>query len=221
MLASVRRSGLKAQTSRRYSSQPPGSVIAQSPAPPAQAPSGSVVHVVISRGAPPVEVPRLSGQSTASARSILGSLHLRTIVQNVPAPGTAPGQVIGQDPEAGAYLPPHRVVALRVAEVPQWRTITTFAGTDASASVPFQILGNKWRALYSMSYVGTCTFIIVCEGPNASIVRTSSHATIDQFGLGEGGGQSQVVNSGPGIYQIKIAPGMDTAQWSVDVQDYY
>jgi serine/threonine-protein kinase len=221
MLASVRRSGLKAHTSRRYSSDPVGIVIAQTPAAWARAASGSVVQVVISRGAPPVEVPRVSGQSTASARSILGSLHLRTVVQNVPAPGSAPGKVVGQDPVAGTYLPPHRVVALRVAEVPQWRTITTFAGTDAGASVPFQILGGKWRALYSMSYVGTCTFIIVCEGPNASIVRPSTHATIEQFGLGEGDGQSQVVNSGPGIYQIKIAPGMDTAQWSVDVQDYY
>jgi hypothetical protein len=72
-----------------------------------------------------------------------------------------------------------------------------------------------------MSYVGTCTFVFFCDGPSANVVAVSSGSTVDQFGLNEGSGQAEVVNSGPGIYEIRIAPGMDSAQWSVAVQDYY
>jgi hypothetical protein len=108
-----------------------------------------------------------------------------------------------------------------VAEVPQWRTLTTFTGTDAGASVPFQIRGHRWRAVYSMSYVGTCTFILFCEGPTANVLDMATGRTIDQFGLGAGSDQNQVVGAGPGVYRIRVTPGMDSAQWSINVQDYY
>ena len=42
-----------------------------------------------------------------------------------------------------------------------------------------------------------------------------------QFGLGEGSAQTRVFPSGPGLYQIKVTPGSDTAQWSIHVEDYY
>jgi serine/threonine-protein kinase len=221
LVGHLHRAGLQASLSRRYANRPDGTEITQTPKAGARIDAGSTVRVVISKGAPPVAVPGLIGSSVTEARSILSSLHLGAIVHTVPAPGTAPGTVTAQRPAARAYLAQHRAVTLSVAEVPIWRTITTFSGTGAGASVPFQILGSSWRAVYSMSYVGTCTFILFCEGPGATVVHAASRRTVDQFGLGEGNDQSQVFHTGPGVYQIRITPGMDTAQWSVDVQDYY
>jgi serine/threonine-protein kinase len=217
----LHRAGLEASLSRRYATTPDGTAITQSPKAGARIGTGSTVSVVISKGAPPVAVPGLVGASVTEARSILRSLHLGATVRTVPAPGTAPGTVIAQRPAARVYLAQHRAVTLSVAEVPIWRTITSFSGTGAGASVPFQILGGRWRAVYSMSYVGTCTFILFCEGPGATVLHAASQRTVDQFGLGEGNDQSQVFHTGPGVYQIRITPGMDTAQWSVNVQDDY
>jgi serine/threonine-protein kinase len=221
VLADMRRAGLSARLTHAYSAAPAGTAISQNPASGARIDSGSSVQVVISKGAPPVEVPRLVGSGESQARSILGSLHLASSVTAVPAPGTAAGTVVAQSPSAGRYIAAHHAVSLQVAEVPQWRTVTTFSGSTAGASVPFQIRGRRWRALYTMAYAGTCTFIIFCEGPSANVLNVSSGRAINQFGLNAGTDQSQVFGTGPGIYQIKVSQGMDSAQWSVDVQDYY
>ena len=221
LLADARRAGLQPVLKRRYGATPIGAAFSQRPAPGARIDSGASVVVLISKGAPPVEVPRLVGSTEAQARAILGSLHLRTSVTAVPAPGTAPGTVTGQSQTAGSYVPSQGTISLQVAEVPQWRTVVSFAGTDAGASVPFRIQGRRWRALYSMSYAGTCTFILFCEGPTANVLEAASGRAVNQFGLGEGSDQTQVFTTGPGLYQIKLAPGMDSAQWSIDVQDYY
>jgi PASTA domain len=219
--AAVRHAGLRASFVRHYSSAPPGTLISQSPHARAVLSSGSIVRVVLSRGLRPVEVPSLTGQSTTAARSILASLHLAANVDAVPAPGTAPGTVTGQQPTGGHYLTQQRVVTLLVAEVPQWRTVTSFSGDSGDSSVPFRIRGMRWRALYAMSYNGPCTFIIFCEGPSASAVDTASGRTVNQFDLNQGNEQTQVFGTGPGIYQLKVSPGLDAAQWSVDIQDYY
>jgi hypothetical protein len=106
-----------------------------------------------------------------------------------------------------------------VAEAPSWRTVGSFAGTDHGASGPFTVRGSKWRVVYSMSYVGTCTFIVFCDGPTAH-VRPVSGAPGANFDLSEGSGQSQTLNWGPGTYSIEITPGSDTAQWSFTIQDW-
>jgi hypothetical protein len=72
-----------------------------------------------------------------------------------------------------------------------------------------------------MSYDGTCTFIFICSGPSAQAINLSNHSIASQFDLSDGSGQTKAIDSGPGLYGIKISPGSDTAKWSVEVQDYY
>jgi len=220
LMRSAKHAGLHPRFSHRYATAPAGVAIAQDPAPGTLADTGSFLNVVLSRGPLPVEVPKVVGYSATSATSILGSLHLKATVHTVPAPGTVPGTVTGQKPVSGAYVAPHRAISLFVAETPQWRPLTSF-GAGAASSVPFRIQGTKWRIVYTMSYQGTCTFIFFCEGPNATVVNLSNHSNTTQFGLNSGAEETQVVDSGPGIYQIRISPGLDTADWSVQVQDYY
>jgi hypothetical protein len=92
---------------------------------------------------------------------------------------------------------------------------------DGRASVPFTIRGSRWRIVYSMSYQGMCTFIVFCSGPSAQVADLRRSTTSGSFDLGEGDGQTRTFDSGPGLYQVKVSPGSDSASWSVQVQDYY
>ena len=138
-----------------------------------------------------------------------------------PAPEVQPGIVTGQSPAAGHYVRPGGKVVVTVAETPSWRPLTSLTGTDGGHSVPFRVRGTQWRVVYRMSYVGTCTFIFFCRGPGAQIIRSSNGSAVDEFGLNDGESQSVLERSGPGVYEVRITPGSDTARWSIEVQDYY
>ncbi len=225
--------------SARHSEAPAGIAIAQSPAPGARVGEGSEVHVVMSSGPPPVPVPNVVGKAASSAESAVAGAGLRYSLAHVPAPGTMPGTVVRQSPTSPASAPRGSTIALSLAETPEWRTLTTFAGTDDGKSVPFRILGSRWRVLYDMSYKGTCLLIFVCEGPSAQVRSLSAGQGDggdngegkthkgdgpgggDEFELGEGEEESHVFTTGPGVYQLVLSGGRDSAGWSMTVQDYY
>jgi serine/threonine protein kinase len=208
---------LHASFARAYSVHaPPGAVVSQSPAPGARVKEGSTIQVVLSRGPRPINVPSLTGDGSGPAAAQLQRSGLKAEVSYVPAPGTTPGTVTGQSPGAGRQLLPGATVSLLVAETPSWRSVTSFAGNQ---SVPFRIRGTQWRLVYTMSYQGTCDFIFFCEGPSAQVIGTGS--TNVSFDLNNGGQQTRVFKTGPGVYQIAVKPGLDSAQWSIEVEDWY
>jgi eukaryotic-like serine/threonine-protein kinase len=217
----ARHLGFRVVFSSRYSKAPGRTAIAQSPRPGTQVGDGATVNVVLSAGPAPIPVPQLVGGSAVAAQSLLSSLRLRAGVTLVPAPGAATGTVTKQAPGSGVRLLPGSTVALSVAEPPQWRPLTSLTGTGSGRSVPFRIRGSRWEIVYSMSYQGTCTFVFICSGPSATVTSASSGATVDGFDLGEGSGQTRVLKSGPGVYQLSITPGSDTARWAIKVDDYY
>ncbi|HWC85142.1 MAG TPA: protein kinase [Solirubrobacteraceae bacterium] len=219
--ARLKRLGLKGSFRARHSRAPSGAAIAQSPRAGASVSDGATVRVVLSDGPPPIPVPQLVGRAGSQADTVLRGLGLRATVTPVPAPGIDPGLVTRESPAAGADLAPGSTVALSVAEQPRWRPLTSFSGEAGGRSVPFRILGTRWRVLYSMSYQGTCTLIFFCSGPSARVLHPAGGGTVTQFGLGEGGDKTQVFTSGPGLYQIAVGPGGDTAKWSLQVEDYY
>ncbi len=203
---------------RPSSSVGPGLAISQEPPPSSTIDSGSVVRVALSSGPPPVEVPQLVGGDRAAGEATLAHMKLRETTRLVPAPRSHPGLVTHQSPAAGSGVPPGTAVTLDVAETPRWRPLTSFTGGD---SVPFRILGRHWRLVYSMRYQGICTFIFFCSGPNARVTDLRTGRQVDGFGLAKGTDQFHAVAAGPGLYQVTITPGSDTARWSIDVQDRY
>jgi eukaryotic-like serine/threonine-protein kinase len=219
--AKFRRLDLKPAFGARYSGSPAGRAIAQSPRPGVRVNDGSTVRVVLSAGPAPIPVPQLVGQSGAQAQTLLGKLGLRGSLRQVAAPGVNTGIVTRESPAAGAELLPGANVTLLVAEPPRWRALTTFSGNASGHSVPFRILGKQWRVVYSMGYQGLCTLIFICSGPSAQVIEPATGAPVTHFDLNDGSDQTQVVKSGPGLYEIKIAPGSDTAGWSLTVEDYY
>ncbi len=212
---------LKAKFTYDYSGATPLTVFAQTPAAGTQVKKDSTITVAISKGPRPIPVPPLTGKSSASATGALHHLNLKATVTTVPAPGTNPGIVVRQDPTPGHDLKPHNTVALFVAEVPFWHTVTSFnANTGGGQSVPFRIQGSQWRIVYSLSYNGTCDFVFWCNGPNAQVLSFGADQRNESVGLGSGSGKTKVFKTGPGLYQIDVNAGWDDARWSIEVEDW-
>ncbi|HEX3978593.1 MAG TPA: protein kinase [Solirubrobacteraceae bacterium] len=216
-LSTLRRAHLRPTTHRRYASAAAGTVIGELPRGRTRVARGTTVALTISRGPAPVQVLNVVHSSVADAERALHGLGLHTAARDVPAPGSAPGTVVGQTP-AGGQRPRGSTVTLRVAEVPRWHTVTTFTGRDSGA---FRIIGRHWRLVYTMGFHGTCTWILFCSGPTARVVNAGSGGYVAGFGLQNGTGQIQGFDSGAGSYAVRVTPGSDEAGWSVQVQDEY
>jgi len=205
----------------RFSSSTPGTAISQDPSAGSHVPAGSTVAVVLSAGPPPVTVPAVVGQSAETARIAIRGAGLHSQTALVAAPGTSPGIVVGQTPAGSQTSPRGSTVALRVAEEPRWRPLTSFSGVDEGRSVVFRILGRSWRVSYGMAYQGTCELLVVCQGPSAAVRNMESGATFGSFELGEGAEQTHTFAGGPGLYRIDVSAGNDSARWNMTVEDRY
>ncbi len=211
--------GLHPTFSSRYDKAPARAAIEQSPAAGVQVSRGTTVAVVLSAGPPPVPVPRVTSETSADARTTLASLGLHVSIAQVPAPGVSPQTVTGQSPHPGTNLFPGATVSLRVAEWPRWQPVARWQGDGVPRSEQFRIQGQRWRLRYSMQYQGTCTWVVFCSGPSATVAGPGSSAT--GFDLNTGSDQTQTFSSGPGVYQVSVTPGGDNASWSMTVEDYY
>lgn len=104
------------QVEARYDATiPPGQIVAQDPAPGRQVPVGRTIAVVVSRGPLTVAVPDVRGQAFETARARLEELGLAVERVNRPTPGATRGAVVGQNPAAGAAVPPGTTVTLTVS----------------------------------------------------------------------------------------------------------
>ncbi len=221
--AKLRHDHLRADFAWQFSSARPGTVVGQTPAAGTRIKEDSSLQVVLSKGPPPVPVPALQGEASSTAAAHLARIGLKAKLSYVAAPGTTPGVVTGQSVPAGRSVHAHSTVALSVAETPSWRYVTSFSGNGSGQSTSFTIRGSQWRVVYHMSYNGTCDFVfaLFCNGPSAQVLGTGANATDESFGLGTGDGQTHVLKTGPGHYQLAIKPGWDSASWSITVQDWF
>ncbi len=219
--ARARRLHVRPVFTERHSEAPAGVAIAQSPSPGKRVADGTSVAVVLSAGPPPVKVPGVVGEQATAAESAIAGAGLRYHTILVAAPGKAVGSVTRQSPAGGATVPRGRTVDLSVVEAPHWRALTTFSGTGAGNSVPFSILGERWRVSYRMSYQGTCLLLLVCMGPSAQARDVGGGAGFGSFELDEGGPHTHVFEQGRGTYRVEVTAGQDQARWSMTVEDYY
>jgi beta-lactam-binding protein with PASTA domain len=98
------------------SNAPRGSVIASRPAAGSQVSVPTTISLVISGGAPNIQMPGLVGRDVDAARQTLTQLGVRNIqVMWDPMAIGARGTIVGQTPVGGATLLPGGAVQLRVA----------------------------------------------------------------------------------------------------------
>jgi hypothetical protein len=169
-------------------------------------------HVV-----PKIEVPNVTGMSTAAAEASLKRSHLHAHVVTVPWPGHAAGTVRSQTPVA-RRVKRHSTVTLNVAEVPAWKTLGQFSST---ISPVYLIQGSRFRIVYSVQNEKACTLWVFCSRTSATVTDAASGETLDQFDLSDGTNESQVFATGPGSYQVHIDPSSGDARWTFAVQDWY
>ena len=217
----LRRAGLTASFAHRYSGARKGTVVGQSPRRGSRVKDGTAVTVTLSAGPAPVTVPSVVGRMSSDAVQTLDGAKLHPVVDQVPAPGVPTGQVTAESPSAGSKLLPGATVTVSAAEAPRWRSLTAFSGLARTSSVPFRIQGNRWRMVYDMGYRGTCGLIFFCSGPSATVTNVHTGQTVQQFSLDEGTGRVWTFTTGPGVYQVTVAPGSDNAHFTVRVQDRY
>jgi serine/threonine-protein kinase len=119
-----------------------GTVAALNPPPGTTLPVGTAVKVVMSKGAPPVQVPNVAGASEADARAALESVGLTvgtvdtTFDENVDA-----GKAIATDPPAGQTISAGSEITLSVSNaVPVPSVVANSVGTARNT---LQALGLK------------------------------------------------------------------------------
>ena len=113
---------------------PAGQVIDQSPAAD-QAPPGSEVHLVISDGPRPVEVPNVVGKSYDDAAKGLAAKRFKVTRMDEYSDTVAAGQVIRHDPVAGAEAPRDSAVTVVVSRGPDLVTVGDYEGETVEDAV--------------------------------------------------------------------------------------
>jgi serine/threonine-protein kinase len=175
---------------------------------------GSAAHP---KTIPRTRVPDVTGMSTAAAEARLKRNHLHTHTIAVAWPGHAAGTV-RSEARVAKWLRRGSTVTLRVAEVPTWKTVTTFAGADSPV---FRIKGSRFRLVYDVSDEKSCTLWIFCSRTSAEVSDTASGSTVDTFDLSDGHRQAKTFDTGPGSYAVKVNPASGDARWSFTVEDWY
>lgn len=152
-LAELRKAGFELNTiERRFSGEPDGVVIEQTPAAGEQAPAGALVTLVISKGVEIKKVPSVTGKSLADARSILEADGFRVNVVEEFSDTVSQGLVISQSPDGNASLEAGGQVTIRVSKgrdtVQMPRVIDK---TEAEAVAELEGLGFDVRIEYQVS----------------------------------------------------------------------
>src|SRR5262249_18406522 len=104
-----------------------GTVIEQNPAS-GEAPKGSPVDLVVSKGPPPTPVPDVTGRTQEAATAQLHGAGLTVDVQTAFSDSVAKGRVIGTTPSAGATAPYGSPITLTVSQGPQQFPCPNFVG---------------------------------------------------------------------------------------------
>jgi len=181
---------------------------------------GVIAVLVLTTGtATRTSVPQMRGLPRAGVEARARRLHVHPVFaasHSVAATGIA----IAQNPSPGTHVASGATVHVVLSSGPQWRALTTFTGVNDGESVPFRILGAKWRVVYHMAYQGSCTLLVVCFGPSAEVENLTTGASFDGFELGEGQTETHTFDSGPGLYRLVISAGHDSARWSMTIEDY-
>ena len=90
-----------------------GSVISSDPTPGSSLKKGETVHLVISKGPPPVPVPNVVGLDVEVAKTTLTNAGFEVVVENY-VPLVVLNQVYSQDPAGGSLAPPGSTIILKI-----------------------------------------------------------------------------------------------------------
>jgi serine/threonine-protein kinase len=132
-VATLAQLGLNPKITRIYSGAQQDTVTAQQPHSGDKVDKGTVIHINVSRGAKPVNVPDVTTQPFANARSALeglGFVVLRVDIQSDFPQGT----VVAEDPPAGTSVPSGSRITLSVSKGPATTQVPDVTGQNQSTA---------------------------------------------------------------------------------------
>jgi len=116
-------------------SAPLGQVLSQNPAGATQAPKGSQVTYITSKGAQMAVVPDVTGQSKSDAVAALQKAGFKTSTSSQYSDSVDSGLVISQDPSGGGSYPAKTTVKLVVSSGPKLVTVPNLKGMGRDAAI--------------------------------------------------------------------------------------
>jgi serine/threonine-protein kinase len=149
---------------------PEGSVISQTPSD-GQAPQGSTVELVVSKGPPPRPVPDVVGRSVEDAQRILTDAGFVATVGEEKFSDEIPrGQVIRQSPAPPEKLQPGATITLVVSRGPRTFACPDFRGLSRDAAS--ELADRYGLVLDFQTVVGTGGAIVYSQSPGPSVTVT-------------------------------------------------
>jgi serine/threonine-protein kinase len=119
-----------------------GRVVEQDPAAAEKADKGATVTITVSSGEAPVQMPEVVGDNVDQARAELDRAGFKNVtVTNRADDNAAAGEVLEQDPEAGAEVAPNSPVTLVVSSGPEPVLIPDVSGRDPATAA--NLLGQE------------------------------------------------------------------------------
>ena len=155
------REGLRTKVIQRFSAdKPSGTVISTSPKAGELVKPGSLVVLNVSKGAPPLKLPNVVGQSLDDAQGALSQQKLTVNVQRVALDGVPVDQVASQDPAAGSTVPVGSTVTLTVSSGPSLVGVPNVGGLSlADATSALAAAGLVAKTTYSIQGGGDGTVV--------------------------------------------------------------
>jgi serine/threonine-protein kinase len=125
---------LKANVHEVFSDRPSNTVVAQDPAAGQKVVQNTSVRINVSKGAPPVGVPPVVGQSFDSASGELQAAGFAVARRDVES-NQAAGTVVDQNPAANTLQPKGSTVTLGVSKGPKVTTVPDVTGLDQDSAL--------------------------------------------------------------------------------------
>jgi serine/threonine-protein kinase len=144
---------------------PAGSVLSQDPSTP-QAPKGSEVKLVVSKGPPPVNLPNVVGKMQDEATKRLEAQKFQVSIVEEFSNDVEEGRVISQSP-SGAEAPSGSTITLTVSKGPEQFPAPNFGGLSTSGA---RALAEQYGLLLTFKTVpGTTGSVVFSQSPGVGV----------------------------------------------------
>jgi serine/threonine-protein kinase len=181
--------GLQPKVHSVYSNIPSGNVTAAQPHAGDLVDKGTIVHINVSRGPKPVQLPDVTGQPFLNAQSALKGLGF-VVARNDVSSDKPKDQVVNQDPQPGTPLPAGSTVTLSVSSGPSTQAVPDVTGMNqADAESTLASAGFTPNVVYDPVTDAGSDGVVINEVPKPNTkAKPGTIVTIHVGQLTSGGG---------------------------------
>src|SRR5205823_4797313 len=197
-VAALAAQGLNPKIRRIFSSEQTDTVTAQQPAAGDRVPKGESVHINVSRGAKPVQVPDVRGEPFANAKSALEGLGFTVTRVDIQS-DQAKGVVVASNPPPGQSVDKGSQVTLSVSKGPAATQVPDVTNQNqADATQILQQAGLQVAVIVDPVTDPSQDGIVISQDPSAGADATQGEVVtihVGQLTTGNGGNGTTTTTS--------------------------